>query len=200
MPNYVAAMDPAFRHDDFAFSIFHTTTDGTVVQDLLRVWSPNQRGGVRLEPQSILSEIGSICHNWNIGVVYSDQYQLESLQQMAQEYQFSVIGKDFTGISKSKMYGSLLHLMRTNKIKLLDDSRIVSQLVLLEKKLNAMNQVRISAPQGRHDDIASVVALGVSVALMHRPDIKIAKKEPNLFELGLECIKRRRLESQETWS
>lgn len=200
LPNYVAAMDPAFRHDDFAFSIFHTEPDGTVIQDVLKVWTPKDDPLGRLEPTTILAEIGSICHAWNIGVVYSDQYQLESLQQLAQQYQFSVIGKDFTGMSKSKMYGSLLYLMRTKKLKLLDDPRTVSQLVLLQKKLNAMNQVRIAAPQGRHDDIASVIALGASAALMHRPDIKIIKKEPSLFDLGVECIRRRSLESQESWA
>jgi hypothetical protein len=200
LPNYVAAMDPAFRHDDFAFSIFHVDKDGTVVQDVLKVWSPNENGGQRLNPGDILAEIGAICHNWNIGVVYSDQYQLESLQQMAQTYNFSIIGKDFTGASKAKIYGSLLHLMRTEKIKLLDKPVIITQLTQLQKKLGAMNTVRISAPNGKHDDVASVIALGASVALMHRPDIKLVKKEPTLFDLGMDCIRRRRLEAEEVWT
>lgn len=200
LPNYVAAMDPAFRNDDFAFSIFHVDADGVVVQDLLRVWSPDQRGGVRLDPSVILAEIGQIVHEWNIGIVYSDQYQLESLQQMAQQFQFSIFGKQFTGSSKAQMYGSLLHLLRTDKIKLLDRPEIVSQLTQLQKKLSAMNTVRIGAPQGKHDDVATVIALGATIALQHRPDIKVVKKEPTLFDLGLEVIRRRRLESQEVWS
>lgn len=200
VPNYVAAMDPAFRNDDFAFSIFHTESDGTVVQDVLRVWSPSQRDGVQLDPAIILAEIGEICHQWNIGLVYSDQYQLEALNAMAQQFQFSVVGRDFTGASKAKMYGSLLHLLRTDKIKLLDHPVVVSQLTLLQKKMSAMNRVQIAAPQGKHDDVASVIALGASVALMHRPDLKIIKKEPNLFQIGLDCIRRRRLDAEESWA
>lgn len=200
VPNYVAAMDPAFRNDDFAFTIFHVDNTGTVVQDLLRVWSPSQRHGVQLDPTTILAEIGAIVHDWNIGVVYSDQYQLESLQQMAQQFQFSIIGKDFTGASKAKMYGSLLHLLRTDKIKLLDRPEIITQLTLLQKTLSAMNTVRIAAPRGKHDDVATVVALGATIALQHRPDLKILKKEPTLFDLGLEVIRRRRLESEEVWT
>lgn len=199
LPNYVAAMDPAFRHDEFAFTIMHVDQDGTVVQDLLRVWTPDQKNNIQLDPTSILAEIGTLVHEWNISVVYSDQYQLEALQQMAQQYQFSIVGRDFTGASKAKMYGSLLHLLRTEKIKLLNDSRIVSQLTMLQKKSNPMGHIRIAAPQGRHDDIASVIALGTSVALQHRPDIKIVKKEPTLFDLGVACIMRKRSQAEEAW-
>lgn len=201
LPNYVAAMDPAFRHDSFAFSIFHMDDKGVVVQDLLKTWVPNAKLNIKNDPSAIMAEIGQLVHQWNIGVVYSDQYQLESLQQLAQQHQFSIIGKDFTGGSKAKMYGSLLHLLRTDKIKLLDQAEQISQLCMLQKKLNPMGHVRIAAPQGRHDDIASVLALGTSVALQMTPNLKPLKREKSLFELGVECIKRRSIEAQaETWA
>lgn len=200
LPNYVAAMDPAFRHDSFAFSIFHMNDKGEVIQDLLRTWTPNLKMGIKNDPSAIMAEIGQIVHQWNIGVVYSDQYQLESLQQLAQQHQFSIVGRDFTGQSKAKMYGSLLHLFRTDKIKLLDNAEQISQLCMLQKKQNPMGHVRIAAPQGRHDDIASVIALGVSVALQMTPNTKPIVKEPSMFELGVAAIKRRSLESEEAWA
>lgn len=200
LPNYVAAMDPAFRHDSFAFSIFHMDDNGTVVQDLLRTWTPNLKLGIKNDPAAIMAEIGQLVHQWNIGVVYSDQYQLESLQQLAQQHQFAIVGKDFTGTSKAKMYGSLLHLLRTKKIKLLDHNEQISQLCQLQKKLNPMGHVRISAPQGRHDDIASVVALGTSIALMLTPNIKPIVKAKSLFELGVEHIRRKANQTEEVWA
>lgn len=200
LPNYVAAMDPAFRHDSFAFTIMHMDDKGNVVQDLLRTWVPNLKLGIKNDPAAIMAEIGQLVHQWNIGVVFSDQYQLESLQQLAQQHQFSIIGKDFTGSSKAKMYGSLLHLLRTDKLKLLDVPEQTSQLCMLQKKLNPMGHVRIAAPQGRHDDIASVVALGTSVAIQMSPNVKPQVREKSLFELGVECIKRKSLEAQaEAW-
>jgi len=82
-PLYVAAMDPAFRHDSFAFAIFHMDPDGTVVQDILKTWTPDSKRGERLDPATIIDEIAHLTKEWGISVVYSDQYQLEALQQLA---------------------------------------------------------------------------------------------------------------------
>ena len=199
MPTYVAAMDPAFRHDTFAFTIFHMNDQGEVIQDLLRTWTPDAKAGIRLDPEAIMTEIGNLVHQWNIATVYSDQYQLESLQQLALRHQFSIVGHDFTGRSKAKMYGSLLHLLRTKRIKLLDIPVITSQLTQLQKKLNPMGQVSIAAPPGKHDDVASVIALGTKVALDYMPFIKPVVKEPTLFDLGVASIMRKRLEATEQW-
>ena len=199
-PTYVAAMDPAFRHDTFAFTICHMDAEGTVVQDMLRTWTPDSKLKQRLDPAAIMAEIGGIVHQWNISMVYSDQYQLEALQQLALQHQFTIVGRDFTGASKAKMYGSLLHLLRTNKLHLLDVPVIITQLTQLQKKLNPMGHVQISAPPGRHDDVASVIALATSVAVMQAPARVITKKVPTLWDEGLACIKRRRLEAEVAWN
>lgn len=198
-PMYVAAMDPAFRHDSFAFAIFHMDPDGTVVQDVLKTWTPDSKRGERLDPATIIEEIALLTKQWGISVVYSDQYQLEALQQLALQHNFAIIGNDFTGKSKAKMYGSLLHLMRTAKLKLLDLPVIYQQLTQLQKKMNALGNVQIAAPTGRHDDVASVIALGTSVALLHMPTMERPKKVPTLFEEGLACLKRKNAAATEAW-
>lgn len=199
MPAYVAAMDPAFRHDTFAFTIFHTDTEGKVIQDVLRTWTPDQKSGQRLDPETIMAEIGNLCQFWNISAVYSDQYQLEALQQLALRHRFSILGHDFTGRSKAKLYGSLLHLLRTKRIQLLDIPVITSQLTQLQKKLNPMGQISIAAPSGKHDDVASVIALGIHAALQNAPSVLPVRKEPTLFELGVQSIMRKRHQSEEAW-
>lgn len=198
-PMYVAAMDPAFRHDTFAFTIMHMEPDGTVVQDVLRTWTPDAKLGQRIDPAAVLAEIGDLTKAWGLSVVYSDQYQLEALQQLALMHNFAIIGNDFTGKSKAKMYGSLLHLLRTDKLRLLDVPVIYQQLTQLQKKNNPMGSVQIAAPPGRHDDVASVIALGASVALLHLPARTLPKKEPTLFEEGLACLKRRNSALSEAW-
>jgi len=201
LPMYVAVMDPAFRHDSFAFSIFHMDPSGTVVQDVLRTWTPDQKLGVTLDPSVIIAEVGAIVKQWNVVAVFSDQYQLEALQQLAQLQGFSIIGNDFTGKSKSKMYGSLLQLLRTGKLKILDIPIIYQQLTQLQKKLNPMGGVAISAPNGKHDDVASVCALGVSVALLAYPMTKAPEKTTTLYQEGLACIQRKTQQaSQEQWA
>jgi len=199
-PTYVAAMDPAFRHDTFAFTICHMDAEGCVVQDLLRTWTPESKLKQRLDPAAIMTEIGKMVQHWGISLVYSDQYQLEALQQLAIQHHFTIVGRDFTGQSKAKMYGSLLHLLRTQKLRLLDVPVIITQLTQLQKKLNPMGHVQIAAPSGRHDDVASVIALATSMAVMQAPARIITPKIPTLFDEGLACIKRRRLESEVAWN
>ena len=190
-PMYIGAMDPAFRHDSFAFTIFHMENDGTIIQDVLRLWTPDKKLKITLDPALIIAEIADLTKKWALTFVFSDQYQLEALQQLAQQYGFSIIGNDFTGKSKAKMYGSLIQLFRTKKLKLLDIPVVYQQLTQLEKKLNAMGGISIAAPIGKHDDVASVIALGCSAALRAYPSPKPVKKEKTLFDEGLECIKRK---------
>jgi hypothetical protein len=198
-PSYIGVMDPAFRHDSFAFAIFHMEPDGTIVHDVLRTWTPDKKLKITLDPSIIIAEIAQYVIQWNLAYVVSDQYQLEALQQLAQQHHFSIIGHDFTGKSKAKMYGSLIQLLRTEKIKLLDLPVIYQQLTQLQKKLNAMGGVSISAPQGRHDDVASVIALGCTVALHAYPMTKPITKPRTLLDEGLECLRRKAAMAEEAW-
>ena len=196
---FISVMDPAFRHDSFAFSIFHRTDDGTVVQDYLKVWTPDRKLGIRLDPDEIISEIAQINKEWGITLSYSDQYQLESLQQLAMRKGFNIIGNDFTGKSKPKMYGSLKNLFRTNKIRLLDRPIIFQQLTRLIKKLTPMGGVQISAPPGAHDDVASVIALGAECAIQLYPTKLVDKVEPSQWDICLQDMKRKNRMREDSW-
>lgn len=199
VPMYIGAMDPAFRHDSFAFSIFHMDSHGCVVQDVLRTWTPDKKLKVTLDPAIIIAEIAELVREWKLTFIFSDQYQLEALQQLAQQHNFTIIGNDFTGKSKAKMYGSLIQLLRTKKIKLLDIPVVYQQLTQLQKKLNAMGGVAIAAPNGKHDDVASVIALGCTAALQAYPTPKPVEKKKTLFQEGLDCIARKAAAADEVW-
>ena len=40
---YAAAIDPAFKGDDFAFSIAHRLADGTIVLDYTATWTEREK-------------------------------------------------------------------------------------------------------------------------------------------------------------
>lgn len=192
VPFYVAVMDPAFRVDSWAFSIFHRDIKGKIVQDVLRVWTPDKKNKISLDPGMVMAEISQLCSEWDISLIYSDQYQLESLQQIAQTYRLAIAGVDFTGRSKAQIFGSLLHLLRQGHLELLDIPVIYQQLTWIQKKLGAMGNIQISAPPGKHDDVACVIALGCKVALTAFPSLKIEEqKTKSLYQEGLDCIARR---------
>ena len=196
-PTYVAAMDPAFRHDDFAFCIVHKDING-VHLDVLRRWTPIE--GQRLNPRAVLAEIVPLCQQYGIQLLYSDQYQLESLQQLAIDQGLVIEGVDFTSRSKAKIYGSLQQLVNQQKLTLLDPSRnedaaqLRQQLVVLERRHTTTGGVQISAPEGRKDDLCSVLALACSRSIMLDPDIKqeVVNQEPTLFDRCMATIRKRR--------
>jgi hypothetical protein len=195
--SFVAVMDPAFRYDDFVFGIFHRDSKGHIVQDLVQVWTPDRKLRVPLNPAIIMNEIAQLCKEYNIPVVYSDQHQLESLKEIALQYGLSIIGEDFTGSSKVKIYGSLEQMLRTRRIHLLDIPEQRQQLTQLNKRLTALQNVQISAPPGKHDDIATVVALGTHKALQFFPSVSYQKREESVYDYNVRVFREKA--RGETW-
>lgn len=159
---YVAAMDPAFRADDWAFTIGHYSREEGFVQDLLKKWTPRE---TKLNPAIILDEIRMDLKEYGLETVYSDQYQLESLQQLAIDRDFVIIGVDFTANSKSKFFGSFLQLLRNERVKLVKDHDQFQQFLHIQRILGMGGYVRISAPSGKHDDLVTVTVLCCASAL-----------------------------------
>lgn len=197
--NYVAAIDPAFRHDSFAFTILHKDPEQGIVQDVVRRFTPLHNIS-RLNPLEVLGEISQDLKEYGVKILYSDQYQLESLQQLAMQMGLVIIGMDFTGKSKAKMFGNLQKLVDQKKLHLLDPSvseaarQQFYELQILERKLGSGGTVQISAPEGKHDDMACVLALAASAAMHQDPEVvPPPKKPPTLEERVQKDIKRRRL-------
>lgn len=187
---YIATLDPAFRGDDFAFAIGHYDPDKGFVQDQLKKWTPT--GGAKLNPALILDEVKADLTKFNIETVYSDQYQLESLQQLALDRGFSIIGMDFTPTSKSKMFGSFLQLLRNDRIHLLRDYEQLQQFLWTQRIVGHGGYVRISAPVGKHDDLVMVTVLCAAMAIRFEPERMSAKPqaEQTPFEKIIASLKK----------
>ena len=196
---YIAAMDPAFRHDSFAFCIGHAEVGKGVVVDLVKRWVPTP--GMSLNPADILPEIAKDIATYRCGVVYSDQYQFEALNSLAMNLGFSIIPVDFTATAKADIYGNLKALVAQQRLRLTDDPDVLRELKQLEQKLTPGGSVQIQAPQGQHDDLATVVALMAHKAVWLTPlPIEEQPKEPTTFELCQQQIaKRKQPEAEEDW-
>lgn len=193
-PYYVAAMDPAFRQDSFAFTILHHDPKLGMVQDRFIQWTPEL--GAPLNPSIILDQINTILQEFRVTLVYSDQYQLESLQQLASDRGFTILGCDFTGQSKAKIFGSLEMMVKQRRIRLLDDPSLYQQLVQLEKRKTPNGTIQISAPAGKHDDGPAVLALAVYQATwMLTPSRPKPTPIPTHVQEGLNQIRQRQIEA-----
>ena len=196
IPRYVAAMDPAFRNDSFAFTIVHKELDKGVVQDVVLRFTPVK--GIKLNPSEVLDTILPYIQAYHIPVVFSDQYQLETLQELALQRGFSIQGVDFTGKSKAKIMGNLQQLVNQQKLHLLDPAVNLAakeqlyELQILERRLGLGGAVLISAPQGKHDDMATCLALAAYQAVWMLPDTKPERpKDPTHFDLVIDAWKKK---------
>jgi hypothetical protein len=192
-PTYVATIDPGFRKDSFAFTIVHHDYKVGLVQDYIQYWEPLPNEP--LKPGDILDEIKPILTLYGLNEVYSDQYQLESLQQLALDRGFSINGYDFTGKSKGKIAGGFKVLLDQERLKLLDHEIQKQQLFRLQRKVLQTGNVQIAAPIGEHDDLAMVLLLASRIAMWlfaaEPPKVKDESNiEVNHVKIGLEQIER----------
>jgi hypothetical protein len=198
IPSYVATIDPAFRKDSFAFTIGHHDDKRGIVQDYIQYWEPQP--GKPLKPGEVLDDINTKLKEFGLSSVYSDQYQLEALQQLAQDRGFSINGYDFTGASKAKITGSFKVVIDQERIHLLDHVLQKEQLQKLQRVVNQNNNVRIAAPPGQHDDLAMVLILMARLVMWLKSEAP-EKPEPvkdvtsDHVKMGLEQIERRKREA-----
>ena len=197
--SYVACIDPAFRKDSFALTIGHHDAKHGITQDKIQYWEPQP--GLPLKPGVVLDEIKAILDEYGISTVYSDQYQLESLQQLALDRGFTINGYDFTGSSKAKICGSFKVVLDNDRLNLLEHELQKEQLFKLQRQVLQSGQVRIAAPPGQHDDLAMVLILMCRIVMWLIGEETSAKpKEKNLEDdhvaMGLEQIQRRKREAQ----
>lgn len=195
---YVAAIDPAFRHDAFALSIFHLDEEGQVIQDY--IWRAKPLPNQPLNPDKIFDAISPILNHYGIVTLYSDQYHLESLQQLALRRGFIIEGVPFKATNKAAIYGSLQQLLNQRRIKLLDNAEALRELRMLERKLTGGGVVQISAPQGQYDDLATVIALCANKCLWltPKPVEEPEQKEKPIHQLIQEQIQRKRTSNPHT--
>jgi hypothetical protein len=201
-PQYVAAMDPAFRTDSFAFVIGHRNTEKGFVVDVTRRWTPVR--GQKLNPKEVLSEIKQLVDAYNVDTVYSDQYQLESLQQLALDMGMNINGVDFTSKSKAKLYGNVQQLVNQGKLELLDpatsvpNAELFNEMRIIERRNMGSGAVQIAAPEGRHDDMVSALVLAAHAASWTEATVDVEEavwQEPTVYERCIQTLKKQHVTS-----
>lgn len=179
--HYVAAMDPAFRRDSFAFAIGHLDQKGKVVFDWVRRVE-RAPGAEPLNPETVLKDIAVFCHHYGITSIFSDQYQIESLKVIAQGFGLAISEVNFQAGSKAEIYANLASLLNQRRLVLLDHEDTLNELLSLERSLAQGGTVTISAPQNMHDDLATVIAIVAQQAIWLSPSGDAVDEELKALE------------------
>ena len=111
-------------------------------------------------PESVAREFASFFLSYRVSKVRGDRYAGEWPREQFRKY-----GVDYEPAAKpkSELYGELLPLINSRRVALLDNARLVSQLIALERRVSRGGRDSIDHPPGAHDDLANSVAGVVSM-------------------------------------
>lgn len=146
--------------DSMTLAIGHAERAGrngsTVVIDLIREVRPP------FSPSQVVDTFAEILGQWHVSRVVGDRYGGEWCRE---PFAKRGIRYEISEKPKSDLYGELLPLLNSTQIKLLDDHRLATQLLGLERRTSRSGKDTIDHGPGGHDDIANVVAGVASIAL-----------------------------------
>src|SRR5205823_2793958 len=112
-------------------------------------------------PETAVEEFAELLKSYRVHRVTGDRYAGEWPRE-----QFAKRGITYecSDKPKSDIYRELLPLLNSRKVELLDNPRLVTQLVSLERRTARGGRDSIDHPPGSHDDLANAFA-GVAVAI-----------------------------------
>jgi hypothetical protein len=146
---YVAFCDPSGGSQDaYTLAVAHKDGDRMVL-DLLRERRPP------FNPDEVTKEYAEILKSYGLTNVSGDRY---GGSWPAERFQAHGIFYQPSEQTKSEIYGSLLPLLMSGRVGLLDSSRLITQLATLERRTSRSGKDSIDHPPGGHDDLANSAA------------------------------------------
>ena len=175
---YVAFADASGgRGDSFACAVAHSEGT-TVVLDALYERRPP------FDPTAAVAEVAALLKTYGLTDVTGDNYGAEwVVEAFAKEgVRYSRADRD-----RSKIYLDVLPLFTAGRVRLLDNKRLVHQLVTLERRTSRSGRDAIGHPAGGHDDLANasagalVIAAAQAAPALWRPDDLLVNGAPVPF-------------------
>src|SRR5262249_32054342 len=146
---YYGFVDPSGGSaDSMTLAIGHREED-VVIVDCLRERKPP------FSPDDVVSEFAELFKSYRISRITGDRYAGEWPKERFKE---RVISYEPHQKPKSDLYRDLLPIINSRKIDLLDDARLLTQLVGLERRTARGGRDSIDHAPGAHDDLANAVA------------------------------------------
>ena len=149
---YVAFVDPSGGGpDSFTLGIAHKEND-TVVLDCLR----EIRGSpVNFSPEAAVAELSQVAKSYRVNKACGDRYGKEWPREAFRKHGLAY---EVCPQYKSDLYHSLLPLLNSKRVRLLDQRRLISQLLSLERSNRDGGKIDHPNSAGAHDDVANAAA------------------------------------------
>ena len=159
MFRYYAFVDPSGGvNDAMTMAISHKEGD-TPILDVLRERRPP------FSPEATVQEFADICKRYRItkvsGDAYGGEWPREAFRRFGVNYE--VVGRN-----KSAIFLDFLPLVNSRSCDLLDNDRMASQFVGLERRTTRGGRDSIDHRPGAHDDLANAAAGAITEAMKHK--------------------------------
>lgn len=135
--------------DSMTLGIAHREVSGCGILDCLREVRPP------FDPSTVIRDFAMCLRDYAVTVVRGDRYA-----GIWPESEFGKhgIGYEPSEQSKSEIYLTLLPLLMSGRVELLDNRRMVDQIVSLERRTVRNGRDTVDHPLTLHDDLANVAA------------------------------------------
>jgi hypothetical protein len=152
---YFAFVDPSGGSSDSMTLCVAHMRGNTCVLDLIR------ERRAPFSPDGVVKEFADALRSYGVGKVHGDKYAAEWPRERFRVHDIEYRVADKT---KSDLYLTLLPLLNSGRVELLDDKRLVAQLCGLERRTSRSGKDSIDHVPGGHDDVANALAGAVVIA------------------------------------
>jgi hypothetical protein len=171
---YVAFVDPSGGSSDaMTLAIAHKEGE-TEILDAIRERKPP------FSPEAVVEEFASLIRNYRCSKVYGDRYAGEWPRE---QFNKRNVFYEPAEMPKSEIYLDLLPLINSGAVELLDNDRLITQLVSLERRTSRGGKESIDHAPGAHDDVANAVA-GALVTAYKEPGLSAFNRPLDLSKYG----------------
>ena len=146
---YHAFVDPSGGSNDAMTLAIAHKEGNTVILDMVRERRPP------FSPEAVVEEFAKELKNYRITTLVGDRYAGEWPRE---RFRLHGVNYEVVDKSKSELYVALLPLVNSCAVDLLEDGRLVNQLVCLERRTARGGRDSVDHPRGAHDDLANAVA------------------------------------------
>jgi hypothetical protein len=144
--------------DSMTLGIAHKAGN-TVILDCLREARPP------FSPQAVTEEFAALLKIYRVATVIGDRFGGDWPRE---QFRLSGINYEVADKTKSELYTALLPLLNSRGVVLLDNIRLISQLVALERRTHRSGRDTVDHPARGHDDVINAAG-GAIVLAAERP-------------------------------
>jgi hypothetical protein len=158
--------------DSMTIAIAHQDADGRAVLDLVRERRPP------FSPAACVAEMAAAVRPYGVQQLTADRYAGDWPAERFHEHQIACRP---SAKSKSDLYLEMLPLLNSGAVELLDNPRLIAQLVGLERRTARGGRDSVDHAPGGHDDIVNAAA-GALVLAAARTDNRVVIVGPIIVD------------------